>query len=781
MIERRLVAIEGVVQGVGFRPFVHGLATTLELRGRVRNDRGGVLVDIEGEPHALEEFLRRLTSASPPLASIEAITVRPAPGAAYADFAIAGSTDQGRRDAVVAPDVATCDACLAELFDPADRRYRYPFISCAYCGPRFTIVNDVPYDRARTTMHRFPLCDACRREYADPADRRFHAQSTACARCGPALSALWLGRAGEAAIASGGALEVAIQALADGRIVAVKGLGGYHLACDATNDAAVCRLRARKHREAKPLAVMVRDLAAARARCCTDAAGEALLCSPARPIVLLPTRTPTDVAPTDSAPTDIAASDIAASVAPHSRHLGLMLPYTPLHHLLLAALDRPLVMTSGNVSDEPIVTRDDDARTRLGSIADLLLMHDRAIATRCDDSVVRVIRGAPSYLRRSRGLAPCPLTLAAPLRAPTLALGGHLKSTFCIGRERRAWLSHHIGDLESAEATLALQASVAQYRHLFDVVPDIIAHDLHPDYRSTRLAEAMPCAERVPVQHHLAHVASCLAEHRDTGAVLGVAFDGAGLGTDGAIWGGEFLLVERAGWERVAHLAYVPLPGGDAAAREPWRSAVAHLWAAFGGELDALEIPFFRYTDPARRSALARLLQHGMPFPSTSSAGRLFDAVAALIGVRQQSRFEGEAAMQLEAIAEPSTHRSYPMEIREAGRGWIVDPAPLVRQVVADTRGNCSAAEIAGAFHNALRDAIVAVAERVRQQGGIARVALTGGVFQNARLTECTVAALSARGFEVLRHRLVPCNDGGLALGQLAIAGAAALRESPCV
>lgn len=756
-VERRLIAVEGIVQGVGFRPFVHRLANAHGLRGSVHNSTSGVVIDVEGQRDALEGFLQQLTTSAPPRAAIERVSVERAALGVGTAFRIGDSDAATPRTALVTPDAATCPACVAELFDSADRRYRYPFIACADCGPRFTIAQDVPFDRARTTMAPFALCDACRQEYGNPHDRRCHAQAIACPACGPALSLL----GGDAApLATGeAALALAAAALRAGQIVAVKGLGGYHLATDATDPLAVRRLRARKRRDAKPLAVMVRDVDAARTLCAVSPHEAALLESPERPIVLLARRTP---------------CPLADEVAPGSRQLGLMLPYTPVHHLLLADVGRPLVMTSGNLTDEPIAYRDADALARLRSVADRFLTHDRVIATRCDDSVMRMLWGGPSFVRRSRGFAPQPLRLAEPFPVPVLALGGHLKNTFCFGRDAHAFLSHHVGDLDHPAACEGLREGVAHYARLFALRPELLAHDLHPDYRSTALADQFADVPRVGVQHHHAHVVACAAEHGIMEPVIGVAFDGTGLGTDGAIWGGEFLLVEPHGWHRLAHLDYVALPGGDAAARAPWRMAASHLWAACGADLEHLPIGFVERMPDGEWPLLRQMLERRVACPETSSAGRLFDAVAALLGLRMRAAFEAQAAMELETIAEPSVRSSYPVGFEERGDGWIVDTRPLVRGIVADLAAGRAHADIAGAFHNAVRDLIVEGAERIARRTGVRRVALTGGVFQNALLTERTADALVVRGFEVFLHRRVPCNDGGLALGQAVVASRAA-------
>jgi len=752
MSERCVVAVDGVVQGVGFRPYVHQLATSLNLRGLVRNDSAGVLVELEGERAAIGRFLQELRVAPPPLAAIDTISVLPGRPGSYSGFTIATSEVQQTASALISPDVATCGSCRAELFDPANRRYRYPFINCTHCGPRFTIVHAAPYDRARTSMAHFVMCAACRREYEDPGDRRFHAQPIACAECGPALTYREAGGSGEDRPGES-ALRSTTAALLAGLVVAIKGLGGYHLACNALNQEAVERLRVRKHREAKPFAVMAEDLAAARSLAHVTDAEAALLQSAARPIVLL--RKP-------------ATPSLAEAVAPGSDTIGVMLAYAPLHHLLLAEVARPLVMTSGNRSDEPIAFEDAEALSRLEGIADGFLFHDRPITMRCDDSVARVVSGAPVLIRRSRGYAPRPLRLGNPFPVPVLALGGHLKNTFCLGRGHHAFLSQHVGDLDHPSAQAALRCGVEHYQRLFDTAPAMVAHDLHPDYHSTRLAARLGLPA-IAVQHHHAHVAACLAEHDITGPVLGVVFDGSGYGTDGAVWGGEFLLVDGPRFERLAHLDYVGLPGGDAAVREPWRMAASHLWSAFGDGCEGFPILARRGRNWA---VLRRMLERGFRSPPTSSVGRLFDAVASLVGIADRVAFEAQAAMQLEAVADRGTTRSYPVDLRQDGDTVVLDTRPLIRGVVDDVSRGLPVAEIAGAFHNAMRDLIVAVVSRLAERTGIRRVALTGGVFQNALLLERTHDALAARGNDVLIHRRVPCNDGGLALGQAVVASA---------
>jgi len=748
MVERILMEVRGVVQGVGFRPFVHSLATSLELRGFVQNRGSHVFIDVEGDTDAVQAFRARLPASAPPQASVEHVRVRSAAVAHRQSFAIAVSESMCRDDVRVAPDIGTCGACVAELFDPGNRRYRYPFINCTACGPRYTIVRGVPYDRVRTTMAGFTMCAECRREYDDPSDRRFHAEPIACPACGPTLAiddGLHDAARGEQALA------IAVAALRDGRIVAVKGLGGFHFSCDATNEAAVARLRARKHREAKPLAVMISERGARGF--IEDPTIRAALTSPERPIVL--------VARDKWRP----GFALAPGVAPGCPTIGVMLPYAPLHHVLLHDVDRPLVMTSGNRTDEPMAYEDSDAVERLGDIVDLFLTHDRPIHVRCDDSIVRVIGGAPLCMRRARGYAPGALNLAEEVPAPLLAVGGHLKNAFCLATGHQVYPSPHVGDLEHLSAYRALAEGIVHYRRLLGIDPVIVAHDLHPEYLSTRLAQELPVARRVPVQHHHAHVLSCAAEHGVTDPVIGVAFDGAGLGTDGAIWGGEFLIAEGATFARIAHLKYVSLPGGDRAAREPWRMAVAHAFGAYGSHADSALEPLSERIAQTPYAAVRRMVGKRIG-ADTSSVGRLFDAVAALLGVREYAAFEGQAAIEVEALASGPAESRYAFDLSTSCDPWIINPAEVIRSIVRDVTGGHARSAIAAAFHDALAGMIAMVVARIARRSGIRKVALTGGVFQNALLTERAAAALSDARLEVLLHRRVPCNDGGLAVGQ---------------
>ncbi|HZU96646.1 MAG TPA: carbamoyltransferase HypF [Planctomycetota bacterium] len=735
---RRAIRVRGIVQGVGFRPYVYGLALRNRLGGFVRNDLEGVLVEVEGPLAAVEAFARALPREVPPLARIDAVSSEPREATGESRFIIDASQSKGHAQVLVSPDVATCADCLRELFDPADRRFRYPFTNCTSCGPRLTIVTETPYDRAHTTMASFTMCEACRREYEDPLDRRFHAQPVACPACGPRLVAH--GHEGDA-------LALAVAALREGKIVAVKGLGGFHLACDATREDAVLELRRRKRREEKPFAIMVADLDRVLEVADIRSEQRDLLASPARPIVLLSRRP---------------ESPVARSVAPDTDLVGIMLPYTPLHHLLLREVG-PLVMTSGNRSSEPIARTDAEALERLADMVDLFLLHDRPIHVRCDDSVVRADGALPIPFRRSRGFAPAPLTLPLRLARPTLALGGHLKAVFALGHEKQAFASQHLGDLDDSLSRRAYADAVAHWIDLFRLAPERVVHDLHPDYASTLHALDHRGAELVAVQHHHAHMASGMAEHGLDGEVIGVVWDGAGLGADGTIWGGEFLKGGYAKVERVAHLRNVALPGGERAIHEPWRMALAHLMAAgLDASLLAARIP------ERTLDLVASLVAKRVQSPLTSSVGRLFDAVASLVLGSDRVSYEGQAAIRIEALAARAPEEgAYPFAIADP---LVLDPAPLVRAIVEDLARGVAPERIARAFHSTLARAIAAVCDRLRAAHGVDRVVLGGGVFMNAILSDEATRRLEALGFRVFRHRHVPPNDGGLALGQLAVA-----------
>jgi hydrogenase maturation protein HypF len=739
--------IEGTVQGVGFRPHVHRLASALGLGGYVLNDESGVLLEAEGDDESVERFVVRLREEAPPLADIQRVLREEVAVCGEDGFRILASSRAGEPDALVAPDAATCPDCLAELFDPADRRYRYPFVNCTNCGPRFTIVRGVPYDRALSTMAGFAMCARCRDEYEDPADRRFHAQPNACPECGPTV------RLGDAV--GEDALRAATRALRDGQIVAVKGVGGYHLACRADDERAVANLRARKHREEKPFALMAPDLEAARELIELGPAEQALLLGRERPIVLGPRRS---------------GARVARAVAPGSSDLGVMLPYSPLHHLLLCDAGAVLVMTSGNVSDEPIAHRDDDARDRLGSIADHFLTHDRPIHTRTDDSVARARRcGAPVLLRRSRGYVPAGLDL--PLPAPPLvACGAELKSTFCVARQRRAWVGHHIGDLQNLETLTSFRDGIAHFEELFAVAPEVVAHDLHPNYLSTGYALEREGVRLIAVQHHHAHLAACLAEHGELGPAVGAIFDGTGLGTDGTIWGGELLVGDLATFERAGHLRAVRLPGGDQAVREPWRMACSWLREALGDE-PPLPTSLAGAVEPSRWEAIARMARSGFAAPVTTSMGRLFDAVAALAGVRARVTYEGQAAAELEGAASAGSLGAYPLPVLDASP-VVLDARPTVLAVAADAAAGVAAATIAARFHAAVSDATAEACALVAERHGLATVVLSGGVFQNRLLLDAAADALERMGLRVLVPERLPPNDGAISYGQAAVAAA---------
>lgn len=753
-VQRHVLMVAGLVQGVGFRPHVFRLATKFQLHGFVRNEIGGVRIEVQGLPARLQEFAVELVSVAPPLAKIAAVQNATVPLAADKDFRILPSEGSLMAEDFVSPDVATCDECLAEMFDPTNRRHRYAFINCTNCGPRLTIIDGVPYDRARTTMANFEMCPACRAEYENPADRRFHAEPIACPVCGPQLALL----DGQGMLVEiNDPLRWAVHDLKAGRIGALKGLGGFHLMCDARNASAVAHLRQRKQRDERPFALMVADLAAAQVLCEIGTEEERTLCSPQRPIVLLRRR---------------AGVHVADVVAPGNPSLGLVLPYTPLHHLLLRELDGvPLVMTSGNRSDTPIVYRDHELVNQLGGIADFFLTHNRPIHSRCEDSVMRTVGKRLLPLRRSRGYAPTPIQLPVSCPCPLLALGGQQKNTFALGRGRHAMLSHHLGDLDDAEAYRGFQEAVAGFERLYDFRPEMLVHDLHPAYASTEYARQRILVEGLPgfaVQHHHAHVASCLAENGLNERVIGVAFDGTGYGPDGAVWGGEFLIADCQSFERAAHLRYVPMPGGEAAIRAPWRMALAHLRDA-GEAFDNLckDIP------PADVAVLQRMMANQINSPLTSSCGRLFDAVAALLGVRRVVSYEGQAAIEMEWLAATEgLNGEYPFTYDPGGQPLVIDTRPVIAAVVRDLTNGVSAANIARRFHSTIAAIIVKVCCALRERCGLRTVALSGGVFMNVLLLDEAVTRLTAAGFKVLQHSLVPPNDGGLCLGQLAVAAA---------
>lgn len=746
----KAIHIKGVVQGVGFRPFVYHLAQKYELKGWVRNTSAGVDIRAEGTAEALQNFLAALTKQAPPLARIDDLTAEDYPPQGYTSFEIFASTPIADAFQPVSADIAICADCLQELRDPTNHRYHYPFINCTHCGPRFTIITDIPYDRPRTTMADFQMCSACAGEYHNPADRRFHAQPAACAECGPKV---WLENQ-QARLYGDDAILGTALLLKQGKIVAIKGLGGFHLACDATHADAVSELRRRKERIAKPFALMMADLGMIQQHCVVSDAEMRLLTAPAAPIVLLRRREDCNL--------------IRQEVTPGQNLLGVMLPYTPLHVLLFDTKLPPLVMTSGNHSEEPIVTDNADARELLADLADAFLMHNRDIHIQCDDSVMRIFEETELPIRRSRGYAPYPVRL--PFNLPSvLAVGGEMKNTFCITRDDYAFMSHHIGEISSYEALQSFERGVAHFEHLFRVQPQIIAHDLHPDYLTTRYAQIRAAATgitTVPVQHHHAHIAAVLAEHNHTGEhpAIGVCFDGTGYGTDGTIWGGEFLLANYAGFERAAFFKPVRLPGGDAATRNPARIALSYLLSA-GAVLESTLPPLAALTE-TECSTIEIQIKRGINAPFTSSMGRLFDAVSSLIGVCQEVTYEGQAAIELEAIVDPDETGTYAFTFD----GTQINSTPVIHSVINDLKSEVPASSIAARFHNGIARMIQDVCLHLKAQCGLNEVVLSGGVFQNVTLLQKTLPLLRAAGFTVYTHRFVPPNDGGIALGQAVIA-----------
>lgn len=761
---RRLrLRITGSVQGVGFRPYVYRLATELGLSGFVRNDERGVVIEAEGTEQALSGLLARLPVEGPPLASIDEVTSQEVSVHADRGFSIVPSTSGGEPKAAVLPDTATCGDCLAELFDPGDRRFRYPFINCTNCGPRLTIISGVPYDRRSTTMAGFEMCELCRSEYEDPTNRRFHAQPNACPSCGPQVRLIDGGGAEVDISGSSDVMSACARALLSGLIVAVKGLGGYHLACRADDESVVARLRARKQREDKPFALMAPGLEAARELVCLGSEEVDMLCGVQRPIVLA-----------------LRKSDarVAFSVAPGTPELGVMLAYAPLHHLLLADAEIPLVMTSANTSDEPIAFRDDDALERLSGICDLFLVHNRPIHTRVDDSVARVVatdRGRrPAVLRRSRGYVPTSLALPAAAQSPLLACGAELKNTFCLVKGSSAWIGHHVGDLKNYESFESFRAGIEHFEALFAVEPRVICHDMHPDYLSTSYALEQTTAEHVAIQHHHAHLAACLAEHRKTGPAVGAIFDGTGYGTDGTVWGGELLVGGLDGFERAGHLWPVRMPGGEQAVRQPWRMACAWLVAAQGPQAP-LPQGLAGWVDRRSWNSMVELVLSGLASPITTSVGRLFDAAAALCGLGRRVNYEGQAAIELEASCDPQDRGLYPFDVVRGAdadpsfRTLVLDARQTVRALVEDLQGSAPAL-CAARFHNSVAHATADALAELARWYGTGSVVLSGGVFQNRYLAELCASLCARRGLEVLLPVLVPANDGGISFGQAAIA-----------
>jgi hydrogenase maturation protein HypF len=745
------IAVNGIVQGVGFRPFIFNLAHHYDLKGEVANTSSGVVIKIEGSAKSLDAFASDLTTTPPPLAQIVDISRDTIPTRGYTAFTIVKSKDDHVMSTLISPDVSICEDCLRELFDSNDRRYRYPFINCTNCGPRYTIIDDIPYDRPKTSMRHFKMCPQCQAEYDDPKNRRFHAQPNACPLCGPQVELFDNHRN---PMDGDDPIKETASLLKDGFIVAIKGLGGFHLAVNAENNAAVAKLRSRKHREEKPLALMSPDIATIGEYAHISDEERQLLTSIQRPIVLLNKRDP---------------NVIASEVAPRNRYFGAMLPYTPLHYILLNEGFIALVMTSGNLSEEPIAIDNNEAFKRLENIADYFLIHNRDIYLRSDDSILRRSSGATRPIRRSRGYVPVPVFLKKRL-PNVLAVGAELKNTICLTKERMAFLSQHIGDLENLQTNDFFELTIRHMKRILDVKPEIVSYDMHPDYLSSRWAK-MQEAPKFAVQHHHAHIVSAMAENNISGKVIGLSFDGTGYGTDGHIWGGEVLLADEQNFERAAHLSYLPMPGSAFAIKQPWRMGVSHLHSAYDGDLRTLSLPFLDNIEAAPLSTILEMIEKRINAPMTSSIGRLFDAVAAIIGLRGEVAFEGQAAMELEMMADTSATGVYDI-LWETGDPIQISPASIIRRVVDDLRRNTPVPIISGRFHFSLVKLFSDICGHLRKETGLARVVLSGGVFQNAILLKGLMDSLHENRFEVYTHKQVPTNDGGISLGQAVVAAA---------
>jgi len=757
VIKRVRYLFSGVVQGVGFRPFIFRIATRHLLSGFVQNRPDGVVVEVEGPVDAINSFLASVNEEPPPLADISGISSEEVEIKSEKAFRIIESEARGPGKVYIAPDIATCGDCLKELFDPADRRFHYPFINCTNCGPRLTIIKDIPYDRINTSMSCFPMCPLCQREYENPADRRFHAEPNACPACGPSLK-LFDGKGDP--LSNRDPLRKAIEFLLAGNVVAIKGLGGFHLAVDATNDEAIKRLRSRKFREEKPLAVMVRDVETAARISMISKEEELILLSPQRPIVLAKKRE---------------GDAISHAVAPGVSDFGIMLPYTPLHHMLLEKHFHALVMTSANQVDEPICIENREAIKRLNGIADYFLVHNRDILVRCDDSIATVSCGERRIIRRSRGFAPIPVTLAKSY-PPILALGPQMKTTLCILKGNLAFLSPHIGDMETPEARDFYQESLALMQKIAECEPGIVACDLHPAYYTTMIAEGFTASRVIRVQHHHAHIVSSMAENGIEGEVIGIAMDGTGYGTDGTVWGGEFLIAAEAAFTRIGHVANYLLPGGEKAIKEPWRIAVSLLKQAYGDNWPEIAQRLDIVPERSFYETMDRIMTQRFNSPLTSSLGRLFDGVAAILGLRRKVTFEGQAAMELEALAKGKTGSFLQFDIEDADDVIHLDFSPMIREIVAELRAGRSSEELSFSFHLTLQSAFCKMARKIRDKTGLNRVVLSGGCFQNRILTEGTIAELEKAGFDVFFHNAIPTNDGCISLGQAVCAGAQAMR-----
>jgi hydrogenase maturation protein HypF len=749
-MKRVEIGISGIVQGIGFRPYIYNLAQKHFIRGWVLNNEKGVFIDAEGEDGHLDRFIQEIPKLAPPLARIELFQVKHLEPLGSTTFEIRKSEEVQEKFVLISPDVATCEQCLTELFSPQNFRYRYPFINCTLCGPRFTIIQDIPYDRHKTTMAPFTMCLVCQKEYEDPSNRRFHAQPNACPACGPSLRL----EDKEGKEVPGDPIEKTLDLLRREAIVAIKGLGGFHLACDAKNNEAVASLRSRKYREDKPFAVMCPNLEEVKQHCEVNEEEEKLLLSVERPIVILRRKE---------------GSTIAHAVAPYQNTLGVMLPYSPLHHLLLNGSLKTLVMTSGNISDEPISYKNGEAKNRLSKIADYFLFHNREIHMRCDDSVTRVFEGKPYVLRRSRGYVPFPIKLSFPFEM-ILACGGELKNTFCLTRGQYAFMSHHIGDLENLETLTSFEEGIEHFKKLFYIEPKAVAYDLHPDYLSTKYALSLLDMPKIGVQHHHAHIVSAMAENGIEGDVIGVALDGTGFGTDGTIWGGEVLKANYRDFDRLAHLKKVPMPGGSMAIKEPWRMAMVYLSEAFGDEATKPEIDLIKRIDFQKWDILKRAIEKKINTPWTSSMGRLFDAVSSLLSIKDEVHYEGQAAIELEMIADHNVGEEYSFQILKGERPMVIDPAEIIRGVVHDLVQGIPLSKISGKFHRTVARLIIETCEAIRSKERLNRVVLSGGVFQNIFLLSLVVEGLRKSGFDVHTHHLVPTNDGGISLGQAVIA-----------
>lgn len=746
------IEITGIVQGVGFRPFIYNLARKCHLSGYVLNDTNGVEIEVEGKKSDLDEFLLQIKNVPPPQSRIVQLKVEKIPFMGYQNFVIKKSEKKDTKTVLVSPDLATCDDCLNELSDPQDRRFGYPFLNCTNCGPRLTIIQDIPYDRDKTTMAVFKMCPDCNQEYHNPQNRRFHAQPNACLACGPRLILM---DNKKNIVPATDPIVCSIELLKKGYTVAIKGIGGYHLACDATNKDAVSNLRKRKYREDKPFAVMAKDLKTIQRFCYVNPFEKKLLHSVRRPILLLKKKNVNLIAP---------------DVAPFQKKWGVMLPYSPLHHLLLTKSNLILVMTSGNQSDEPLAYEDKDAFQRLNSIADYFLMHNREIYRRCDDSVTSVWKGEEMILRRARGYVPLPLKVDLNFRKHILASGAQLKNTFCLARDNFAFLSTHIGDLENFETLDFYLKEIERFKKLCSVKPEIIAHDLHPEYLSTKYALSFPNVKKIPIQHHHAHIVSCMAENKISQKVIGVAFDGTGYGEDKTIWGGEFLLADLKEYQRVAHFKYISMPGGEMAIKNPWRMALSYLYACYGENFLNLYLEFVKKLDWNKWEIIKKMLDQKINLFPTSSVGRLFDGVSVLLNWREVTNYEGQPAIELETLADENIKGKYLFEITKEKDIFIIHPELVIKGVVQDLMKKEKKSQTAAKFHNTMVQIINEVCLTLRKEHDLNFVCLSGGVFQNMFLLDKTHELLTKSKFKVYTHHKVPPNDGGISLGQAVIA-----------